>query len=88
MKKLVFRNGKMEFIYNEDLLENLIPERFKTEEIKRASHVEPDPDKPGFWYADLTPSGGEKITGFKTRTEAINYEIDYLNKEYLKIGKI
>lgn len=48
-------------------------------DIKRASHVEPDPSKPGQWYADLAPVGGPYLDGFKTRAEALAAEEKWLN---------
>ncbi len=50
-------------------------------DIKRASHVEPDPEKPGMWFADLHPVGGPKVTGFPTRAEALAYEIAWLEAQ-------
>lgn len=50
-------------------------------DIKRASHVEPDPLAPGKWYADLGPVGGPKVTGFANRAEALAYEIAWLEAQ-------
>jgi hypothetical protein len=36
--------------------------------ITRASHVEPDAE--GYWWAEITPSGGPVLGPFRTRTEA------------------
>lgn len=49
-------------------------------DIRRASHVEPDPDKPGQWYADLSPVGGPFLRGFATRAEALAAEETWLNE--------
>lgn len=48
-------------------------------DIKRASHVEPDPESPGNWYADLAPVGGPFMRGFKTRADALAAEEKWLN---------
>lgn len=48
-------------------------------QIKRASHVEPD--AAGGWTADLRPSGGPFMVGFRTRSDALAAEADWLNKE-------
>jgi hypothetical protein len=48
-------------------------------DIRRASHVEPDPNKPGEWYADLSPVGGPMLDGFKTRADALAAEEEWLN---------
>lgn len=50
-------------------------------DIKRASHVEPDPDRPGKWFADLNPVGGPRVTGFDTRADALAYEIQWLEAQ-------
>jgi hypothetical protein len=50
-------------------------------DIKRASHVEPDPRYPGTWFADLSPVGGPKVTGFASRTDALEYETAWLEAQ-------
>lgn len=83
-KIITFRqDGTMEHIYNEELTKKIISPDFETIEIRRATVVEPDPENPGTWYADLTKSGGPFVKGFKNRSEAIEYEIKYLNENYL-----
>ena len=44
--------------------------------ITRASHVEPDRD--GFWWADMGPVGGPVLGPFKNRTEALGAERGWL----------
>ena len=46
--------------------------------ITRASHVEPDEN--GTWKVDLSPIGGDTITGFKKRSEALEYEEGVVNQ--------
>lgn len=46
--------------------------------IRRASHVEPDPRAPGNWFVDLGPVGGPVVRGFATRQAALDYEIGWL----------
>jgi hypothetical protein len=41
-------------------------------QISRASHVEPDRD--GFWWADMGPSGGPVLGPFRSRSEALGAE--------------
>jgi len=41
-------------------------------QITRASHVEPDKD--GFWWADMGPVDGPVLGPFKNRTEALGAE--------------
>lgn len=50
-------------------------------DIKRASHVEPDPEKPGYWYADLSPVGGPRLDGFLSRAAALAAEDAWLNNK-------
>ena len=45
-------------------------------QITRASHVEPDRD--GFWWADMGPVAGPVLGPFKNRTEALGAERDWL----------
>ena len=46
--------------------------------IRRASHVEPDPQSPGNWFVDLGPVGGPVVRGFPNRKEALDYEIAWI----------
>lgn len=50
-------------------------------QIKRASHVEPDPS--GNWWADLEPSQGPILGPFTRRSEALQAESDWLNQHVL-----
>ena len=45
-------------------------------QITRASHVEPDRD--GFWWADMGPVGGPVLGPFRSRTEALQAERGWL----------
>ena len=45
-------------------------------QITRASHVEPDRD--GFWWADMGPVDGPVLGPFKSRTEALAAERGWL----------
>jgi len=44
--------------------------------ITRASHLEPDRD--GFWWADMGPSGGPVLGPFRSRSEALGAERGWL----------
>lgn len=70
MKLFVRPNGTMQCLYGEavDL------GQFGALNIKRASHVEPDPNNPGTWFVDLSPVGGPTITGYATRAQALAAE--------------
>lgn len=73
-------NGKVQSIYNEELE----LEKLGINNIKRASHVEPEGD---VWFADLSPINGPKLGPFKKRSEALKFEHDYINN-ILKKGTI
>jgi len=45
-------------------------------QITRASHVEPDRD--GFWWADMGPVEGPALGPFNNRTEALGAERGWL----------
>ena len=48
-------------------------------QITRASHVEPDAD--GFWWADMGPSGGPVLGPYRSRSEALGAEREWLISE-------
>ena len=45
-------------------------------QINRASHVEPDRD--GFWWADMGPVDGPVLWPYQSRTEALEVERGWL----------
>lgn len=47
--------------------------------IVRASHVEPNDD--GSWSADMAPSDGPVLGPFRTRSEALDAEVTWLNNK-------
>ncbi len=49
--------------------------------IRRGSHVEPVAC--GWWTADLSPVNGPVLGPFKTRSEAISAEVDWLHQHWL-----
>jgi hypothetical protein len=48
---------------------------------KRGSHVEPANNNS--WYCDLSPLGHPVFDGFRTRTAALEFEVDYIEKNIL-----
>jgi hypothetical protein len=72
MKLVVDAGGDVRCIYDEVLDLREIGKL----QITRASHVEPDRD--GFWWADMGPSGGPVLGPFMSRTEALVAEKDWL----------
>lgn len=71
---ITVRNGKAVFVYDDELVE-LLHEGTAT--VTRASHVEPAADLT--WTADMRPSGGPMLTGFGTRSEALEAERQWLS---------
>ena len=68
-------NGNARFIYNDHLAGLLEHGRAH---VERASHVEPDAN--GGWFADMSPSGGPKLEGFRLRSEALAAEVAWLEQ--------
>lgn len=81
MKIILGVDGVVRYVYNDVIHKHMSTLGEAT--IKRATHVEPDEN--GMWYADLSPVGGEKITGFKTHKEAIDFELKWLSKHNIPL---
>jgi hypothetical protein len=54
-------------------------------QITRASHVEPDRD--GYWWADMGPSVGPVLAPFTSRSEALAAEREWLLDSSTDIGR-
>lgn len=76
--KLVIKGGDILAIYDDSLVA-MFGEAEKVT-TRRASHVEPDGDG---WSADLSPVGGPLLNGFKTRKEALDAEVRYLDEKVI-----
>jgi len=74
MELVVDAGGNVRCIYGDELDLREIGKL----QITRASHVEPDRD--GFWWADMGPVGGPVLGPFKNRTEALQAEREWLAK--------
>ena len=72
MELVVDAGGDVRCIYDEALDLREIGKL----QITRASHVEPDRD--GFWWADMGPVDGPVLGPFKNRTEALQAERGWL----------
>ena len=72
MELVVDAGGDVRCVYGEELD---LRELGKLQ-ITRASHVEPDRD--GFWWADMGPVDGPVLGPFKNRTEALQAEREWL----------
>ncbi len=68
MELVVDAGGNVRCIYGEELDLREIGKL----QITRASHVEPERD--GFWWADMGPVGGPVLGPFKNRTETLQVE--------------
>jgi len=66
MELVVDAGGDVRCVYGEELDLREIGKL----QITRASHVEPDRD--GFWWADMGPVDGPVLGPFKSRSEAMN----------------
>ena len=85
-KILISPDGNVKFIYNEKLIDTLNTNA-NIRSDARASHVEPDEINIGKWKVDLSPVNGPIIHNFNKRSIALQYEVDWLNDNYL-IGGI
>ena len=72
MELVVDAGGDVRCIYDEALDLREIGKL----QITRASHVEPDRD--GFWWADMGPVEGPVLGPFRNRTEALQAERGWL----------
>lgn len=75
---LIKPDGTLQFIYSDSL--QAIAKAVGQPETRRASHVEPDGDG---WSADMSPSGGPKLTGFATRKAALDAEVEWIEQNVL-----
>ena len=55
-------------------------------QITRASHVEPDRD--GYWWADMGPSGGPVLGPYGSRTEALGAERGWLQRHHQQAASL
>jgi hypothetical protein len=74
MELVVDAGGDVRCIYGEELDLREIGKL----QITRASHVEPDRD--GFWWADMGPVDGPVLGPFRSRTEALGAERAWLSR--------
>jgi hypothetical protein len=72
MELVVDAGGDIRCIYDEALDLREIGKL----QITRASHVEPDRD--GYWWADMGPVDGPVLGPFMNRTEALGAEREWL----------
>jgi hypothetical protein len=77
MELVVGAGGYVRCVYGEELDLREIGKL----QINWASHVEPDRD--GFWWADMGPVGGPGLGPFKNRTEALEAERVFITLSFL-----
>ena len=75
MELVVDAGGDVRCIYDEALDLRALGKL----QITRASHVEPDRD--GFWWADMGPVDGPVLGPFRSRSEALEAERGWLAGE-------
>jgi hypothetical protein len=73
----VLSDGRVQFIYSDELSEMLDLPGCESVSITRASHVEPTAD--GRWTADMKPMLGPILGPFATRAAALSAEVDWLD---------
>ena len=89
MATLRFGIGKVEMIYSERPEDQVLVDRLKLVDVRRASHVEPirSGNQRGKWYVDFSPLGPEYqlclITPFASRDAALAAEVRWLEENYL-----
>jgi hypothetical protein len=77
MLLLIDPQGTIRCLYTEALDLSLLGLLF----IRRASHVEPDAQ--GQWWSDLAPVGGPCLGPFRSRSEALAAEQEWLQTFWL-----
>jgi hypothetical protein len=78
--KLIVERGTIRAIYDDALTALMRGAKVK---IARASHVEPNDNGFCLWSADMSPVGGPKLLGFRTRQEALDAEREYLDRHVI-----
>lgn len=88
-QRLLIKDGKVTSLYKDGSSHQLLEKLGGKANIKRASFVEaPTNELQSIEFTvDLTPSGGPVITGFKSYAEAVNAEVQWLNKNTLNPTK-
>lgn len=82
---VIDKEGNVLTIYDDSLTE--FTEQGGTITTKRASHVEPADvfGDGGLWTADLSPVGGPALGPFRTRKEALDAELKWLDQNLAEI---
>jgi hypothetical protein len=81
MNLIVESGGLVRGIYGEEITLAALGQL----QITRASNVEPDEE--GRWLADLSPVGGPVLGPYERRSEALQAEVTWLEKNWLRAGR-
>jgi len=77
MQLIALKTGEIRCLYDEVIDLTVLG----TPVIARASHVEPDAR--GQWWANLSPVAGPQLGPFQRRTEALEAEKGWLERNWL-----
>jgi hypothetical protein len=77
MQVLITPGGELRCVYDEAIDLKTLGRL----NIARGSHVEPD--DMGYWFADLSPVGGPKLGPFTCRSQALEAEREWLERNWL-----
>jgi len=88
-QRILIKDGKVTSLYKDGNSHQLLEKLGGRENIRRASFVEaPEEELNGIEFTvDLRPSGGPVITGFKSYSEAVEAEVEWLNENTLNPSK-
>ena len=78
MQLVITSSGAVRCVYSEEIDLTALGSPV----ITRASHVEPD--QQGRWSADLSPVGGPLLGPFRSRSEALDAERQWLDNHWLE----
>ncbi len=75
----IMPDSSIQMIYSDEMREILDEGQGS---IRRASHVEPTIDNK--WEADMSPIGGEVLSGFETRESALRAEVEFIEENLFR----
>jgi hypothetical protein len=89
-EQILIKKGTLKALYKDGHSHQLLSKLGGKATIKRASHVEaPLQSLDNIEFeVDLTPSGGPILKGYKSYQEAVEAEVEWLNKNILNTKKV